>query len=679
MDWKFKEILNKCALIRLLAILYSRAIKIYSSHNYKKGLKSVVVCGFKSLSDLTKNKIVFYNNDKARQISKLLNKMTISYDENSRFYYWIDEKIYFDNCHSVIGNLPVDYSLVINNSISEIREKVASLNENNGEILSILDSIETYLDRICSTLSVRKGAFVDSIVMNLQSMKNSKACSLEDALQRVLFWNSLLHQTGQTLVGLGRLDYLLDEFVVDDKEKTSLIINDFCRALHSNYEFKSQALKGDTGQIIVLGGKEADNTYFYNQYTYIFIDVIKNLGLPDPKLLLRISEDMPEELLKASMGCILTGNGSPLFSNDDVIIPLLIDFGYDKEDAYNYAVSACWEPVVVGKSMDQNNLFTFSFAKIFVDTLNKCADSDVDNINDFLKEYDLESKKQISKSVDLINNIEWEKSPLISLFFEECLKSGKDISQGGAKYNNYGILSDGLGNTVNSLLNLKRVAFNEKRLSLKQISEILNNDFKGNEELRNELANNSEYFGHDSDEVVDLSNRLFNNCKSALEGKVSRFSGKLKVGLSSPDYLMDGAQLIATFDGRHKGKPLNPHISCDKDLAYTELLSLASKLDYSNCGFNGNVVDLMTTPDFLRNNIDKFGFLLKQSFSNGVFQLQMNVVSSEMLINAKKHPENYKYLIVRVWGFSAFYVELPEYYQDMLIERALRNEGKISC
>ena len=106
---------------------------------------------------------------------------------------------------------------------------------------------------------------------------------------------------------------------------------------------------------------------------------------------------------------------------------------------------------------------------------------------------------------------------------------------------------------------------------------------------------------------------------------------------------------------------------------------MASKLDYSNCGFNGNVVDLMTTPDFLRNNIDKFGFLLKQSFSNGVFQLQMNVVSSEMLINAKKHPENYKYLIVRVWGFSAFYVELPEYYQDMLIERALRNEGKISC
>ena len=662
-----------------MVIIYLRAIKLYSSHEYKKGLASVIKCGFKSVFSTFKLKIVFYKRNKAKQISKLLNKISVSYDERSRFYYFIDERIYFDNKHTVIGNLPVDYSLVINNSLSEIKKKVASSNANNEEMLAILESIEKYIDRICSTLSERKCGFADSIVNNLQLMKNTKACSLEDALQRILFWNSLLHQTGQTLVGLGRLDYLLDGFVINDKENAFLIIDDFCRTLHNHYEFKSQALKGDTGQIIVLGGRRPDSTYFSNQYTYIFIDVIKKLGLPDPKLLLRVSKDMPEQLFDYSLDCVLTGNGSPLFSNDDVIIPLLIDFGYDREDAYNYAVSACWEPVIVGKSMDQNNLFTFPFAKVFNDTIKKCVYYDIHSVDDFLKKYEIEAQHQMICNIDDINSLVWEKTPLISLFFDECLISGKDISQGGAKYNNYGILSDGLGNTVNSLLNLKKVVFDEKRYSLRQTYELLNNDYVDCEDLRNELANSSEFFGNDSEEVINLSNRLFNICKNTLIGQKNRFSGKYKMGLSSPNYLMDGVELSATFDGRHKGKPLNTHISCDKNLAYTALLSFASKLDYSNGGFNGNVVDLMTTPDFLKSNIDKFGILLQQSISNGIFQLQMNVVSSEMLIDAKNNPEKYKFLIVRVWGFSAFYVDLPEYYKDMLIERALKNEGKIAC
>lgn len=679
MNGKFRDIINKCTLIRTLKIVYLRAIKIYSSHNYRKGLKSIIVCGFKSLFDLIKHKIVFYSNDKARQISKLLSKMTISYDDNSRFYYWIDEHIYFDNRYSVIGNLPVDYSLVINNSLSEIREKVASSNENNGEILSVLDSIGAYIDRICSTLSGQKGEFVDSIVMNLQSMKNAKACGLEDALQRILFWNALLHQTGQTLVGLGRLDYLLDGFIDENIEKATLIITDFCRALHKHYGFKSQALKGDTGQIIVLGGKNDNGSYFSNQYTYIFIEVIKQLCLPDPKLMIRASKCMPEELMEKSMECILTGNGSPLLSNDDVIIPLLIDFGYENQDAYNYAVSACWEPLIIGKSMDQNNLSTFPFAKVFFDTLKKCNNANIKDLEGFLDLYEREAQDHLIGQINLINNIIWERTPLISLFFEDCLISGKDISQGGAKYNNYGILSDGLGNTVNSLLNLDRIVFSEKRYSLNQVYEILSNDFRGFESLKTELVDTDDYFGHDSDKVISLSNRLFNIVKEALKNKTNCFAGKFKVGLSSPDYLMDGTDLNATFDGRGKGKPLNTHISCDKDLAYTELLSFASQLDYSKCGFNGNVVDLMTTPDFLSKHIDKFTILIEQSISNGVFQLQMNVVSSDVLIDAKMHPEEHKYLIVRVWGFSAYYVELPEYYQDMLIERALRNEGKIAC
>ena len=141
---------------------------------------------------------------------------------------------------------------------------------------------------------------------------------------------------------------------------------------------------------------------------------------------------------------------------------------------------------------------------------------------------------------------------------------------------------------------------------------------------------------------------------------------------------MDGNVTGATLDGRKQGEPLSTHISCDKDIAYTELISFAAKLDYSNGGFNGNVVDMMVSPDFIKSNMEKFNLLIETGILQGFFQLQMNVVSSDILIKAKRNPDKYKNLIVRVWGFSAFYVDLPVSYQNMLIKRALKSEGKIA-
>jgi len=137
---------------------------------------------------------------------------------------------------------------------------------------------------------------------------------------------------------------------------------------------------GDTGQVIILGGKEEDGTYYYNELTELFIKAIEELQIPDPKVLLRVCDKTPDFLIETALNCINTGIGSPLLSNDDAIIKELIKYGYDKRDAYNYVVSACWEPAAVGKGLEQNNINFLEFLK----PLNNLLDNEnLENIKKF--------------------------------------------------------------------------------------------------------------------------------------------------------------------------------------------------------------------------------------------------------------------------------------------------------
>jgi formate C-acetyltransferase len=155
----------------------------------------------------------------------------------------------------------------------------------------------------------------------------------------------------------------------------------------------------------------------------------------------------------------------------------------------------------------------------------------------------------------------------------------------------------------------------------------------------------------------------------------TRLGGKFKYGLSSPFYITNARKIAATFDGRKAGDPFSVHISANAPLAVTELLSFAMQLDYSGNKCNGNVVDFFVTPTNLLEHMDKYISLIKSAFKGGVYQLQMNVVDSKTLMNAKLHPEEFPNLVVRVWGFSAYFNDLTEEYQDLLIKRALEQEA----
>ena len=532
------------------------------------------------------------------------------------------------------------------------------------------------IDRITNKITNEK------IIKNISNIKNEKANTLYEALQRILFINMVLWQTNHRLNGLGRLDKILITYYKEDIEKKVIteneakeLIKEFLLELHKFYKVKSNALIGDTGQIIELGGKDIDGKYECNKLTYLFIELMEELKLPDPKVLLRVSKEMPRNLMEISLECIQTGIGCPLFANDDVIIDKLIKFGYEKEDAYNYGTSACWEPYLIGKSSAQNNIESLTF----MDPFNKMFENEdvnkLNNIDELVETYKKYLKNYIENIISKTEDIIFEKDTILSLFIEDCIKNSKDISEGGAKYNDLGLLGVGLANVVNSICNIDEIVFKNKEISLDKLNKIRKENFKNNEKLLKELKNTKQRYGKDDEIVLKISNEIIRYSSEIMRNKRNKLGGRYKFGLSSPNYITASKDFPASFDGRKQGEPFAVHISTDVSNGYTELIEFASKLDYEENRFNGNVVDFFVTPNFINDNFDKFVDFLLLSIKVGFFEMQMNVVSSKKLIEARKNPEKFPNLVVRVWGFSAYFKDLPDEYKDYLIERALNNES----
>jgi formate C-acetyltransferase len=567
--------------------------------------------------------------------------------------------------------MPIDYEKCMK-SILQIENN----SSNFDNAFFILNAIRNYINRVIEVLEKNKSDRNEVLSKYFENIIDKECQSFDEALQRILLYNQLLWQTNHRLVGLGRLDKLLYRYYDNDirckiltKEEAYNMIKKFLSILHKDYCFKSNVMLGDTGQLIVLAGLDDRGQYISNDLTYMFIDAIKDLQIPDPKILLRVSKKTSRLLLDKSLSCIKTGIGCPVFSNDEIVIKALKSAGYDKKDVFDYVTSACWEPLILGKSFDQNNLSNIKFLEPLNMIFKNDSYNSIDTFDELLDCYDKKMDIYIKEIVDYTNSINFQEDPLMSIFTYDCVVKNLDISKGGAKYNNFGLLSVGLSNTINSLLVLKKYAFDEKIYTLNEL-----NMKRINENM--EDLNIEKRFGDDSREIIDLTNRIMNIASKHLAKYKNKLGGKYKFGLSSPNYIVDSYNTEASFDGRKRNMPYNVHISSETPLAYTGLTLFAGKLDYNANKYNGNVVDFFVSPNFIDNNYDKFLDFLTYSLKTNFFEMQMNVVSSDTLIKAKINPEQFPNLIVRVWGFSAYFNDLPDEYKNVLIDRALKNEGK---
>ncbi len=603
----------------------------------------------------------------------VLSCIDIELRDKSRFVYFLDTSKTIAVSGNILSNFTLAYDKIVHGSFSSLAEKASGEDDYGKEAQLVADGVENLASRIVDELRKSSHSNKEKLIHYFSRMLTTPAEHFDEGLQRILFFNQIMWQTRHRLNGLGRLDQMLGDLYEKDKmagilteSEAHKIVYDFLANLSFYQNYKSDALEGDIGQIVILGGLDSDGSYFSNELTTIFLEEQARLGKPDPKTFLRVSKDMPEKLLRTAVECLSAKTGSPLFSNDDVVIPALLDFGVDGDDAYSYCVSACWEPLIVGKSLAQNNIAVFDYFPAFDEVMTSGANS----FDELVEKYITVNQQKFQEFLKGIDAMKWAKDPLVSMFTDGASKKRVDISDGSCKYRSYGITTVALSNVVDSLLNVQDLVYKQKKYTLAELNDKREANYENDEVLYRELTNAVKHYGHDEDEVAVLVNRIGESLSKIAKDYRNPMGGTVKFGLSSPGYNILSKKTSADVSGRKAGMPYNTHISC-LDAGYTEVVDFAGKLDYNNQRFNGNVVDFFASPSFIEQNIDKFTAFMVGAIKTGFFQMQMNVLDSKTLVDAKVHPENYKGLIVRVWGFSAYFNELPESYKDLLIERAI--------
>lgn len=600
----------------------------------------------------------------------------LQFDKAAYYVYpydsWVARVVHHNK--TMITSVTPDYTTILESSLSDIEKNLykASNKSFANRELEMIANIRWLKQRIVEELTDRKDERGNILSMYMQHILDNIPQTLDEAIQKLLFYNALFWQAGHWQCGLGRLDMVLYPYYEKDlanetitRESGKELIKQMCFVLNLDMKAKSRALIGDTGQYILLGGVEKSGTTVQNELTEIFLEVFTEHKVPDPKLILRVNRTTNNEIWKKAIRCILTGCGSPLIINENLVMKGMIEFGYKKEDVWNFGTSACWEPLIIGKSFDQNNpLLNIPV----IDSLNRFLNNnlEISNFETFLTEYKYKLRKQILAN---IRNIEFDCSPLYSLFFADCIEKEKDFSEGGATYAYHGVQIVSFPNLVNALLNIKTYVFDKKLLSLKECRSALKADFKGYEDMRNMLLANPLKFGNTNKTVVDMTKDLMTFISNVVTTK-NMNDAKTKVGFSSSHYIIVCKGIGASMDGRRNNEPFAVHISpVSQKIDIQEVLDFAGMLEYSGNRMNGNVVDFIL-PKAYTDMPEKLMIILKNAMTSGVYEMQLNILDAAVLKDAKAHPEKYPTLIVRVWGFSAYFNDLPEIYKDNLIKRA---------
>ncbi len=443
--------------------------------------------------------------------------------------------------------------------------------------------------------------------------------------------------------------------------------------------------------LINLGGLKADGSDAVNEMTYILLDIIEEMRILQPSSMVQISKKNPDQFIFRALDIIKTGFGQPSIFNTDAIIQELLNQGKNILDARKGGASGCVETGAFGT---EAYILTgyFSLAKILEITLHKGYDpltkkqigiqsgslKELNTFEDLMQAY----KKQLNYFIDLkiegnniIDNIISQElpAPFLSVFIDDCIALGKDYNAGGARYNTSYIQGVGLGSITDSLSALKDHVYERQSLSLKEFVDVLDSNFSGNELFRQRLVEETPKYGNDEDFADDLAERVFTYFYQAVDNRPTAKGGKFRINmLPTTSHVYFGSKIGALPDGRKAYKPLSEGISpvqgADRK-GPTAVLKSATKFDHLKTG--GTLLNQKFTPDFFQDDTarEQLKNLIRTYFHLKGHHIQFNVVTAETLKKAKLQPEKYRDLIVRVAGYSDYFIELSEELQDEIIQR----------
>jgi len=496
---------------------------------------------------------------------------------------------------------------------------------------------------------------------------------LYEALQ--LFWltHVVLMVENQCLMSFGRFDQYMERFYNEypSDEAQELLEYVFIK-LNDQADIKQgEGFYGSDN--LMLSGLKSDGSDATNDLTYACLDVLDHLRLVNPQINIRLHKNSPSELIEKVCDLARQGCGQLSFYNDDAIVPSLVNVGFPIEDAREYVLDACQDIIIEGNS-DFYLGGSISLTPLLLNVLDEIND-DAD-FDQFMDNYKQKIAHNVCDSANgYINSLNApliSPLPFLSATLEDCIEKASDVTKYGLKYRDKGMFVMSPVNAVNSLAGIKKVVFDDKSASLSDVKKACKSNYEGYEPLRQMLLSAPKW-GNDDDYVDLLGKDIFEfSCREILKHRIDS-EARFLSGIHQPHHVTTGAGIGATPDGRKAGEPIPVTLSPSNGTERkgpTAIIKSVTKIDPMLCQWNSALTlnfhpTAVSGEDGLRN----FEMLLKTFFAMGGIQLQTNILNVEILRIAQREPERYKDLVIRVWGFSAYFVELSRQYQDEVIAR----------
>lgn len=437
-----------------------------------------------------------------------------------------------------------------------------------------------------------------------------------------------------------------------------------------------------TGYTALLGGLTESGRSAVNVLSFLCLDAYQSVQLPQPNLGVRTNALIDTPFLMKTAETIRLGTGIPQIFNDEVVVPAFLNRGVSLEDARDYAVVGCVELSIPGRTYGLHDIAMFNLLKVMEISLYENEGRDDLSYDGLLAHIRAKIDHYIALMVEGSNicdigHRDWAPVPLLSSFISDCLENGRDITDGGARYNFSGVQGIGIANLSDSLYALNGLVFNQQRLSFDELLTVLKNNFAtpDGEKIRARLINRFEKYGNDIDDVDNISAELLRHYCKEVEKYRNPRGGQFTPGSYTVSaHVPLGSVVGATPDGRLAGEQLadgglSPMLGQDMQ-GPTAVLKSVSKLDNALLS-NGTLLNVKFTPATLEGEagLRKLADFLRAFTQLKLQHVQFNVVNADTLREAQQRPQDFAGLVVRVAGYSAFFVELSKEIQDDIIRR----------
>ncbi len=583
-------------------------------------------------------------------------------------------------------NFTPDYPFALKNGLSGMIDELSRLKAENPGKEAFYDGAIAGISALCDLArrqeeeARRQGN--DCLADGLCAILSRPPESYYEALltQRAVIY--LLRAGWMDHVTLGRFDVYMEPFYRNSlragmtNEELLELTELYFISLNLDTDLYRGIQQGDNGQSLVLGGRTKECEDVFSDLSEVVLTASEELCLIDPKINLRVDRNTPLQRFERGTRLTAKGLGFPQYCNDDVVIDGLLALGYDYEDAVDYTLAACWEFIVPYVSYDVVNLRTLNFpAAVREATVGHLCDC-----RNFEEFYTLATAvvgeqflQHVRSGMELMRGDD-RPDPVVSVFIRPCRERGLDRTEGGAKYNHYGIHGLGIAPAVDALAAIKTRVFEEKSISPEELIAALEANFEGYGALRSLLLT-APKMGNNEDVTNEIAVRLMKDYARMVNGTPNGKPGGIwRAGTGgSMDYVYMARGVGATADGRRADEPYPSSFSPSLGVKANGLLSVVSSFTKPDLRktVNGGplTVEIHETVFSHPDGLGKVALLVQNFIRMGGHQLQLNAIAREKLLDAQAHPEKYPDLIVRVWGWSGYFNELDLCFQNQIISR----------